>query len=229
MKNEQSLVTRVIRKLKWFFLALLIFIVEQLPLLFIQKNQPLWQILLLASIIIVMVGGVYYLARRINLLGNRLLPKDDDRFLWIMLGTLALFVVKLIGGFLLVLENGQNANTANQAAIENAQLHPIFIVLILTIMAPVVEEIVFRGLLYGKLFGTDSYVGLVFSSILFGLIHMLTDLSSLGSWFIYGGMGLVLGFIYHKTKKLEYTILVHFLNNGIAVLLMWLLPYLTKR
>jgi membrane protease YdiL (CAAX protease family) len=42
--------------------------------------------------------------------------------------------------------------------------------------------------------------------------------TDLGSWILYGGMGLVLALVYQKTKKLEYSIAVHALNNFLGVL-----------
>ncbi|HEL0414669.1 TPA: CPBP family intramembrane metalloprotease [Streptococcus equi subsp. zooepidemicus] len=223
METKHSVVKVIISKLKWFGLALLVFMLEQAPTFLMTKEQPMWQTLLLVVIFLLISSGTYYLAVKLHIVGDQAIPKNDYRALWIGLGVVAVFVVKMIGGILLFLEHGPGANTVNQAALEQAGLSPILMVTLVAIVAPIVEEIVFRGLLYGKLFGAESYLGLIFSSIMFGLIHVPTDF---GSWFIYGGMGLVLGFVFHKTKKVEYTILIHFLNNALAVLIMLLLPYL---
>jgi predicted metal-dependent membrane protease len=43
---------------------------------------------------------------------------------------------------------------------------------------------------------------------------------SIGAWIIYSGMGVVLATIYRTTKKLEYGIMAHVINNALAVSMM---------
>ena len=115
------------------------------------------------------------------------------------------------------------SNSTNQAAIENAHMNPFVLITITVIMAPIVEELVFRGLLMGRVFNPDSIVGLILSGLLFGLVHTP---NSMGVWIIYGGMGLVLATVYRVSKKLEYSIIAHMINNSIAVSMMLLLQLL---
>ncbi len=211
-------------KIKWFFIALGIVVVEQLPILLLKKGQPLWQVIAISSILLIITGLTYYFAKKTELLENKLISDGDSAILWIGLGFAALTITKFIGGMVLFLEHGANANTANQAALVQAGLHPILLFILAAIVAPVVEETVFRGIIFGKLFGSESYLGLVVSSLLFGGLHMPSDI---GSWIIYAGMGLVLGFVYHKTRNLSYCMIIHFINNGLAVVLMLLLPHIT--
>ena len=135
-----------------------------------------------------------------------------------MIGFVVLTVVKYIGGIILLLENGLGANTENQAALEQLGMSPLLLIVLTVIAAPIVEETVMRGLILGRTFN-NSYFGVIISSLLFGLLHMPTNI---GSWVIYGGMGFVLAVVYHKTQKLEYTIAIHFINNALGVLLMLL-------
>ena len=72
----------------------------------------------------------------------------------------------------------------------------------------------------GKVFGKDSIVGLLLSSFLFGLIHVPTNI---GSWFIYSGMGLVLGLVYQISGKYTNALILHSLNNFIGCLFMLLI------
>ena len=69
----------------------------------------------------------------------------------------------------------------------------------------------------------DSIVGLIVSSLLFGLVHMP---NSIGVWIVYAGMGLALGIAYRKFQKLEYCIMAHIINNSIAVSMLLLLQFL---
>ncbi len=119
------------------------------------------------------------------------------------------------------------SNSTNQAAIENAHMNPFVLITVTVIMAPIVEELIFRGLLMGRVFNPDSIVGLILSSLLFGLVHTP---NSIGVWIVYAGMGFALGTGYRKFQKLEYCIMAHMINNSIAVstllLLQLLAPYI---
>ena len=83
--------------------------------------------------------------------------------------------------------------------------------------APILEEILFRGLIPKKLFPQHELIGLVVGSILFGFFHGPTNI---GSFILYAGMGGVLAVLVHQTKRLEMGILAHMLRNGIAILVM---------
>ena len=74
-----------------------------------------------------------------------------------------------------------------------------------------------------RVFNPDSIVGLILSSLLFGLAHMP---NSIGVWIVYAGMGFALGTVYRKFQKLEYCIMAHMINNSIAVSMMLLLQLL---
>lgn len=117
------------------------------------------------------------------------------------------------------------SNSTNQEIIENAHMNPFVLITVTVIMAPIVEELIFRGLLMGRVFNPDSIVGLILSSLLFGLVHMP---NSIGVWIIYAGMGFTLGTVYRKFQKLEYCIMAHMINNSIAVSMMLLLQLLAS-
>lgn len=86
------------------------------------------------------------------------------------------------------------------------------------ILAPVIEEFIFRGIILNKWAEKSSNIrALIISSLLFGLLHI-------GSFIIPQFIGgLLYGIVYIKTKKLVYPILMHSINNLIPVSLM-LLP-----
>lgn len=204
--------------LKYFFLALGLLFLEQLPTAFITKNQPFWQSLVIVLALLVVVVITIYVAKRVGLLNHLADLKTAKAWKTILLGFIALTVVKYIGGVVLILEKGFDADTANQTALEQLGMSPLLLIVLTAIAAPIVEETIMRGLILGRVFN-NSYLGVIISSLLFGLLHMPTDI---GSWIIYGGMGLVLALIYHKTEKLEYTIGIHFINNALGVLVMLL-------
>ena len=134
---------------------------------------------------------------------------------------LGIYIVTRIGAMVMMWEGV--SNSTNQEIIENAHMNPFVLITVTVIMAPIVEELIFRGLLMGRVFNSDSIVGLILSSLLFGLVHMP---NSIGVWIIYAGMGFTLGTVYRKFQKLEYCIMAHMINNSIAVSMMLLLQLL---
>lgn len=101
-----------------------------------------------------------------------------------------------------------------EAAFDMMMHHPLGIVAIV-IMAPLVEELLFRGAIQGHLLRTWKHPAgaIVLSSLIFGLVH--------GNWvqapfaFV---TGLALGWMYYRTGSLLPGILMHFVNNSAAVI-----------
>ena len=119
-----------------------------------------------------------------------------------------------------MLEEGYGQTTANQEVLNRSGLPTLLLFIFAVLFAPVLEELLFRGIDMGKVFGKDSIVGLLLSSFLFGLIHVPTNI---GSWFIYSGKGLVLGLAYQISGKYTNALILHSLNNFIGCLFMLLI------
>lgn len=85
------------------------------------------------------------------------------------------------------------------------------------ILAPIFEEILFRGiLLRGMLQNKMNPVwAIILSSILFGLAHM-NPWQFLGA----GILGAIFAYVYYRTKSLWMCIFLHSLNNTISFILM---------
>jgi membrane protease YdiL (CAAX protease family) len=83
------------------------------------------------------------------------------------------------------------------------------------IIAPVVEELIFRKyLIDGLLTRYRAKISIIISSICFALIHIETPSVLVTSFFF----GLFAGLIYIKTEKIRYTIILHFLYNLSTIL-----------
>ena len=133
----------------------------------------------------------------------------------VLLGYAAMFCCDSLAQYLMEMRGIDT--TANQDAIVQLLAGvPFWLALLITALLPALaEEIIFRGYLYKKLFGSLSIVGLVLSSLIFGLMHGPTDWLSC---FIYSSSGLILGYSYYKTGYLVYPMVIHLLNNGLATL-----------
>jgi membrane protease YdiL (CAAX protease family) len=93
----------------------------------------------------------------------------------------------------------------------------ILLFISIVLLAPVVEEIVFRGILFNLL---NKKRGLVFSmivsSIFFGVLHAETMVPTTV-------IGFVLCFIYQKTGSLKLSMAGHMFNNLVAFMLPFLI------
>ncbi|WP_423215130.1 lysostaphin resistance A-like protein [Streptococcus equinus] len=199
---------------KYFGMAIGLIFLEQLPTVFLAKNQPFWQSFLIALSLLVVAILTIYVAKRLGFFSKASQVWNSGAYKPIIMGFLIMVPVKMLGGMTLVLEHGANASTLNQSVLEQLSMPPMLLFALSVVVAPIVEEVVFRGFIVKQAFHY-SYLGVIVSSVLFGAIHAPTDL---GSWILYGGMGLVLALVYQKTKKLEYSIAVHALNNFLGVL-----------
>ncbi|MBE5666606.1 CPBP family intramembrane metalloprotease [Staphylococcus sp. SS251] len=84
----------------------------------------------------------------------------------------------------------------------------------IAIIPPITEEIICRGLILRVLFRNHLFLGLIVSSIFFALIHASDTLIGYLPYFY---SGLIFGYTYLKTKRLEVPILIHFINNLLAI------------
>ena len=91
------------------------------------------------------------------------------------------------------------------------------------ILAPLAEEIVFRGAVLRTLLGMVSkknhWVAIMISAALFGAAH-----GNAAQFVNALLMGLLLGWMYYRTKSLVPGILMHWVNNTMAYVLSNLLP-----
>lgn len=86
-------------------------------------------------------------------------------------------------------------------------------VISVVILAPVVEELVFRGAILGHLLKKwkNPTHAILISSLVFGLVHGNLEQSPFA--FI---LGLALGWIYYRTGSLLPCMMMHFVNNGLT-------------
>lgn len=82
------------------------------------------------------------------------------------------------------------------------------------IVAPIMEEILFRGIILESVrsrFGTMRSI--LISAAIFGIIHIIPQ-QVINAFFV----GLVLGFIYVKTESIFSVMILHAINNALAYL-----------
>jgi membrane protease YdiL (CAAX protease family) len=88
------------------------------------------------------------------------------------------------------------------------------------VMAPVVEELVFRGLLLRSLVRVmPSPVAIFIQAVVFGVLHLNPEagIANLGLVIILTGVGAVLGVAAHKLGRLAPTIIAHSIFNAVVM------------
>ena len=120
------------------------------------------------------------------------------------------------------LEAEQALNEQLQAWFTPEKKHLLPLALLIFAALPAfVEELIFRGILMSKLMKVSGNVhfGVIVSAMLFAAMHMQP-------WNLLPmiGLGAVLGYLYYYTKDIRYNMLMHFLYNGIQIVLMFYLP-----
>lgn len=115
------------------------------------------------------------------------------------------------------------ATPDNQKAVEDLLTsNPVLMMISAIILAPIKEEWITRKLIIGSIFKNLPYVGLIVSSFGFGLLHMIAGFSFY-ALIQYSLAGLIFGLLYIKTKRIEVSILAHFLNNFVSILAFYLI------
>jgi membrane protease YdiL (CAAX protease family) len=91
--------------------------------------------------------------------------------------------------------------------------HPLMVT-ILVLSAPFIEEVIFRGILFGRLANAGKFwLAIVLSSLLFALLHFVPF--AVVTFFL---LGALLAYVYHTTKRLWAPIAIHFMINSLALL-----------
>lgn len=89
-------------------------------------------------------------------------------------------------------------------------------ILLIVIAAPISEEVCFRGMLFGGLRERLPALGAaLLSGVIFGGLHALTGVSAVPPLIIFG---FLLSLLYEKTGSIVPGIILHMLNNSVALL-----------
>ena len=139
------------------------------------------------------------------------------QFVAISCVTLAIFIVSSFLTTSFVLSEGLNDVAYQNVVAKKAELSQwmqTFSLCVSVLLVPIVEEIIFRGFMYGQLATISKPLALMASSVFFvfwhgTIIHIYPAL--LG--------GIIFACIYEKTKQLRFCVFAHMLYNAFTALL----------
>ena len=187
--------------------------------------------------IVIVIGAPW------KLLGNRT-TKDElgltrlPSWLDIAMAPAGFIVYLLFAGIVLSLVTGVfpgfDADEAQDVGFENLSRSYEYILAFMTlvVIAPIAEELLVRGYLYGKLRKIMPVVGAVIvSAILFSILHIgLIDAD--GNFALTGlnvalnvlPLGIVLALLREKTGSIWASVLLHMIKNGVAFYFLFVNP-----
>lgn len=210
--------------LMFFFGTLIIFFVQSIAMIIANVINPSLLENTTATTLITMLP-MYLIAMPLMILLIRTVPaskKIEKKKMtvgqWILCFLIcygAVYITNYIGVFLTsiigALKGSPVTNTIT-TIVSDSTLWSNFIIMV--IFAPITEEIIFRKLLIERTVKYGDHIAILLSGLMFGLFH-----GNLNQFVYAFALGLCYGFIYVKTGKVRYTILLHMLNNFMGSIL----------
>lgn len=149
---------------------------------------------------------------------NKNLDSDFYKIITIAFGV-AGFGNILLSVFLKIFENNDYINTTLETLETMLNYNSTFEYLVLfasvVIIAPILEELLFRGILFSE---TKKYLNVTASMVINGLcfaIYHMNIIQGINTFF----MGMVLSYVYYYRRNIKEAIAIHMINNFIAMVM----------
>lgn len=175
--------------------------------------------------------GFYLIGFPVFMLCTRTIPKIDTgerkkvsagtivKIFFISMAATYVFniVGMLINGLIGLLKGG---SITNPLEVTTTGSNIWVTILFGAILSPIIEEIVFRGILLNRVRGYGDKVAIIFTAIMFGLFH-----GNLSQFFYAVVLGMIFAYITVKTNTIFYSTLLHIIVNftglvGIPILVL---------
>jgi membrane protease YdiL (CAAX protease family) len=130
----------------------------------------------------------------------------------------------LYGGNLIgtVLSLLLSSGTAENGLLEYANETSIVKVVVMVVLAPLIEEFVFRKQIIDRCGRYGEKTAILFSALTFGLFHM-----NLYQFFYAFGLGLIFAYVYTRTRRLRDSFALHAIINCVgSVVAPWVMSLL---
>ncbi|PID32270.1 hypothetical protein CR970_01175 [Candidatus Saccharibacteria bacterium] len=197
------------------------------------ETSPWAQFAYLLMVSSAAVGGVYWMLKRLKLgwpsIGLSGLPKGKD-LLWAAIGYAVYMAVFLVAtGVIMQVITGVDWGQEQELAFDRSLTGPglVFAFAGLVILAPIAEEIMMRGFLYGAL---RRYMGfgaaMIIVSVLFAAAHLQFGSGATLLWsaaidtFL---LSCVLVYLREKKESLWPAIGVHMIKNCVAFVMLFII------
>jgi uncharacterized protein len=155
------------------------------------------------------------IARPWRAFGFERFPLSDIKLVFAGLGA----QIAISAAFTLIFFTPEQDTLIEDAEFNETTLSVIVTVFLIVVAAPITEETLFRGLIFGALRKSAPFwVAAVASGVIFGAVHLTSgDLAVAGILTVFG---VILAWLYERTGSLGPPILLHMINNSLAVALL---------
>lgn len=155
--------------------------------------------------------------------------RPENRWHWLLIAIMGIGLVLTIttlGGWLKTIDLGETAKALNKQRESNFKnlfipgFKNLFINLFYLALLPAIsEELFFRGIIqkFAYSFTKRPYISILISGLVFALMHF-----SIYEFIPIFLAGLLLAWVYYISSSIYLCILLHFLNNGIQVVMVYL-------
>ena len=152
----------------------------------------------------------------------------------ILLAPVSLHLVQFLSRWVWDLSYTTQEHSLLQQISANPSLLQSFLVIVLAIIvAPLVEEIIFRGLLQGALVRAlkSRWLAICLTAAAFSVVHLtvrenppigqaaMAQIENMPPYFL---LGLALGYAYEKSRSLYRPIALHLIFNALSIFFFWL-------
>lgn len=187
-----------------------------------RRTGNLLLILLSSQIMIILPAAVYLITQKINI-------KEAIRFKGIRLSNVMLLILfsylisplmGLINGLSMLYVENDTAGMIAGITQNNSFLISLFMI---AMVPGILEEAVYRGVIYNQYKKVSVLGGILLSGFLFGIMHQ--NINQFSYAFV---MGIIFAFLVEATDSILSTIIVHFIINGTSVVMLYILPMFFK-
>lgn len=139
-----------------------------------------------------------------------------------------LYLANIAGSLLSIGLSGNMVTSQNQELIESLLMQmPVLMVIAVTVFAPILEELIFRLLLFTGFYKRGRLIAYVASAGLFGFLHVFQpilqgNVSEILMIFPYLFMGIGLCYVYERSNNIVVPVIAHGFMNTLSVLLIML-------
>ncbi|MBQ7906946.1 MAG: CPBP family intramembrane metalloprotease [Clostridia bacterium] len=181
-----------------------------------RVNSLSYGITLICNAVVIFIFAIYYRFRGTGLFSQASLVKAKPAIIIssITLGAASLFVVNYILSLLSLVLPSEWYDALAELPMGNFQENQVVAFLSVALLAPLCEEIVFRGLI-AKVLGTrvPTWLAVTISALAFGLVHNSSGPLAI---FYATAMGILFGWLFFRTKSLVPCVLAHATFNIVS-------------
>ena len=125
----------------------------------------------------------------------------------------------IISNAIITLFTTTDTSENQKIIINQLKTAPIYTFCTTVLLAPILEELVFR-LSFKKIFAHTNFLFILFSGLMFGCMHVVGNLNNLTDFLFiipYSIPGFIFAYIYSKSKNICVPISLHLIHNLIMI------------